>query len=517
MTALETVLDRLDRVQRAGSNTVASCPVASHGKGNGDRNPSLSITEKEGRVLMHCMSGCLVDEILATIGLDFTDLWDEPLTKEEKVSEYVYLNRSGDPYFVAERWQSSKGKRFVQRLPQSEKPGLDGLQTTLYQLPRVLAAAAAHQPIWVVEGEKCVHAIETLGVVATTSPGGAAHWQDLFTDRLFGASVVNIVADNDDSGKKHAAMVMASCKQKGIPVRVWKVAVEGEKADIYDHVIAGKKIEDLIPLRLNPTKPEGVGPRRLLHTEYPPVTWVIPGMLPTGTAVLAGEPKSGKSLMTLDWGIGVASGKDTMHQVGTTQGSVLYLSLDNDSERRLQRRYNVMASGIRNAADLPIEFHTAWPTSTEAIAAVVEWAEIEEQEDRVPRLVVADTLTMIEPGWENGPGGQTGYSHTVRVMHRWNQLAQDLDVAIVFVHHTRKSQQNGSSNWKERILGSQGLSATINTILMLDNAKTEDNILHIAGRDVGAQDLEIRRDGLLWNCVELPHVDRPHLSVVRHT
>jgi hypothetical protein len=34
------------------------CPVPSHGKGHGDRNPSLRISDGETRVLVHCYSGC---------------------------------------------------------------------------------------------------------------------------------------------------------------------------------------------------------------------------------------------------------------------------------------------------------------------------------------------------------------------------------------------------------------------------------------------------------------------------
>ena len=94
-------------------------------------------------------------------------------------------------------------------------------------------------------------------------------------------------------------------------------------------------------------------------------------------------------------------------------------------------------------------------------------------------------------------------------------MAEDLDLAVLFVHHTRKSQQNAGGNWKERILGSQGLTATINTLLMIE-AEKEDQVLHIAGRDVGAQDLQVSRSGLAWTCHELPHVDKPRLTIIRN-
>jgi len=34
------------------------CPVPSHGKGRGDRNPSLRLADGDIRLLVHCYGGC---------------------------------------------------------------------------------------------------------------------------------------------------------------------------------------------------------------------------------------------------------------------------------------------------------------------------------------------------------------------------------------------------------------------------------------------------------------------------
>jgi RecA-family ATPase len=254
----------------------------------------------------------------------------------------------------------------------------------------------------------------------------------------------------------------------------------------------------------------------LLDTEYPPVTWVVPQMLPTGTAVLAGAPKAGKSLWALDVALSVAAGQDCLEQVGTRQGSVLYLSLDSDSFRRLSRRAKSLIAGRGMRRDLPMEFHTDWPTSEEGIRACIEWAEIEREEGRRPLLIVADTLTMIEPNWAGGARGQMGdsYSHTVRTLAPWAQMADEQDVCMMFVHHSRKGGSFETGGWQERILGSRGLAASTNTMLMLDMENDSDKgMLRYAGRDVGAKDLEIERDGLFWKCMDRPVTER-HLSAV---
>jgi hypothetical protein len=75
MNATERVLDRLDGVkQTAPDRWIARCPA------HEDRSPSLSIRQiGDGRVLLHCFSGCQIGDILAAIGLELRDLYEGPL------------------------------------------------------------------------------------------------------------------------------------------------------------------------------------------------------------------------------------------------------------------------------------------------------------------------------------------------------------------------------------------------------------------------------------------------------
>src|SRR4051812_39423089 len=77
----------------------------------------------------------------------------------------------------------------------------------LYRLTQVKAAVADGCAIYVGEGEKDVHALESIGLIATTAPQGAGQW-DLVDAPLAGATVV--VTDNDKAGMRHAAQVQAS-------------------------------------------------------------------------------------------------------------------------------------------------------------------------------------------------------------------------------------------------------------------------------------------------------------------
>ncbi|MBC7787412.1 MAG: DNA primase [Methylophilaceae bacterium] len=69
MSALNTVLSRLDKVQRIGNDRYkAICPA------HDDRSPSLAIKDDGGRLLLHCFAGCETDDVLGAIGLDFADI-----------------------------------------------------------------------------------------------------------------------------------------------------------------------------------------------------------------------------------------------------------------------------------------------------------------------------------------------------------------------------------------------------------------------------------------------------------
>ena len=69
MSNLNTVLSRLDKVQRIGIDRYkAICPA------HDDRSPSLAIKVDGGRLLLHCFSGCQTIDLLAAIGLDFADI-----------------------------------------------------------------------------------------------------------------------------------------------------------------------------------------------------------------------------------------------------------------------------------------------------------------------------------------------------------------------------------------------------------------------------------------------------------
>ena len=88
MTPLENTLSRLDKPrQRQPGQWSARCPA------HPDKSPSLSVRETpDGAVLLHCFGGCETAEIVASLGLELSDLFpprDKPTGTPKKIANLL--------------------------------------------------------------------------------------------------------------------------------------------------------------------------------------------------------------------------------------------------------------------------------------------------------------------------------------------------------------------------------------------------------------------------------------------
>jgi len=89
---VEELLDRLEKVRSTGKDKwKACCPV------HGDRNPSMDIEEKDGKVLVHCKA-CNANglEVVQALALPASVLFDKPLEQgyiPKRMVEEIELDR----------------------------------------------------------------------------------------------------------------------------------------------------------------------------------------------------------------------------------------------------------------------------------------------------------------------------------------------------------------------------------------------------------------------------------------
>ena len=153
------------------------------GHHNGDANPSLSLSESGGRVLLHCHGGCSQEDVIAA--LKERGLWGSegimptPIRAArggQLVKSYEFRNADGELVAEHGRFEAAGQKSFAWR-----RPGLDwrdGLgpvaihDLPLYRLADVLQDTTA--PVWIVEGEKAADACVEQGLIAVCCGGGAS-------------------------------------------------------------------------------------------------------------------------------------------------------------------------------------------------------------------------------------------------------------------------------------------------------------------------------------------------------
>lgn len=258
----------LKGVRTDGTGWSARCPCR-----NDDDNPSLHVGEgRDGRVLVTCHRGqpCSLTEICGAVGITVNDLFppkDENLRKKvpvkipaqkvksggvikkssklKLVASYDYCDAKGNLLFQKQRFIDEEGKKtFRQRRPDGDEwiYSLGDTPKVLYRLPEVLAAVAANEMVFVVEGEKDADTLAGLGHTATTMPGGAGKWLDIHTVTLVGGDIW-IIQDNDEVGIKHANDVMTELVEKGVAVTL--VGPPKQFKDVTDFFDAGGRLEEL--------------------------------------------------------------------------------------------------------------------------------------------------------------------------------------------------------------------------------------------------------------------------------
>jgi len=276
-TRLDNVLRHFEGTPKAsGSGYTVRCPA------HDDATESLTVhvSDRDGKILLHCQAGCDFEVVREAAGLSHADLAapgsdrprrsnNAPRTTEEilswpsTVATYEYRDAEGQPAFLVVKKQDPEGRKSFRQYrvdtPGYWRSGMNGTTRTIYRLPDVVAAIQAGQTIYVVEGEKDVEALVALGLVATTNPGGAGKWRPEFSMYFSGARVV-LLPDNDEPGHRHAEIVARSLQGIAAEVRVLELPDLPPKGDVSDWLSLGgsrEKLEALlvdVPAKEPPAK-----------------------------------------------------------------------------------------------------------------------------------------------------------------------------------------------------------------------------------------------------------------------
>lgn len=250
MTAgLELLRSRLEGIVPNGESFKARCPVKGHGKGLGDRKPSLSISPGNGSgPLINCFAGCTAEDVLGALDLTWPDILppreDEPRRTKKKAAPITVADLAADKALPVD-FLEGLGVRNTTNGVHIAYKRMDGgesrprLRTALvakdgsiwlppksgeclaYGLDR-LFDAREHGYIVVVEGESDSWTLWYHGFPAMGIPG-ADNTGKIMVEHLVGIRTVYYVREPDQGGETFA---------RGIKTRMSGIKFHGELREI---------------------------------------------------------------------------------------------------------------------------------------------------------------------------------------------------------------------------------------------------------------------------------------------
>lgn len=237
--------------------------------------------------------------------------------------------------------------------------------------------------------------------------------------------------------------------------------------------------------------------RGLIADPPPPTRYVVPGLLPHGLALLYGKPKQGKSWFALELALAVASGGLLAGHFHVERGDVLYLALEDGPSRLYERITALLGHGDAGPAGLTFITRMRGGVGS----AIKAWhAAVDE-----PRLVIVDTLqkTRATP-----KGNGNAYAQDYAELTVIKDLADDLGICMLLVHHARKGNDDGDV---DAASGTFGIVGAADTGLHLRPAVEGVSVLGSWSRDAEGGEWPMRRVGPSWQVTDGPIPD-PNLG-----
>jgi RecA-family ATPase len=220
----------------------------------------------------------------------------------------------------------------------------------------------------------------------------------------------------------------------------------------------------------------------LMAQEYEPLQFAVEKILPYGLFILAGSGKIGKSWLSLDLCVNVATG-GRLWDFSSEQGDVLYLALE-DNYPRLQDRLNKIKADSVDISRLKLA------TAAFGISSGL----LEQTNNHIAnypdtKLIVIDTLECIR----DTEFDKNIYACDYRDMTALREITNKHKLTLLLIHHTRKLSDSDPLN---TLSGSMGLVGSVDGVFVLEKETRtgHDARLTIANRDTEGFCFKLRFD-----------------------
>lgn len=282
--------------------------------------------------------------------------------------------------------------------------------------------------------------------------------------------------------------------QLGAEIQI-RAKAGGDVSKLYD------ELQQMVELTRQASIPkanweETVIPARILYKwKFPEEPFIVDNILPRGTMLITGKPKTRKSWLALNLAMAVASGGKALGHFQAQAGDVLYIDLEM-GQKRLHHRLHVVSPEMEPPKGL--QFATKWPPVGMGFET---WLREYLKARPYTRLVVVDTLVGVRAQRKRY---EDPYEADKRFTQALTNLCQEFPIAMVIIHHSRKAD---GSDVIDDASGSTGLTGGVDNYgaLRLSSDEKGAGGLFLRGRDIEIEgDLSLRWDSRLaqWNAVD---------------
>lgn len=495
------------------------CPFPDHA---GDKNPSFSILkdkntfkcfgcDKGGSVIDFVMMYKQVDKVQAVnmLNSDFNlgINTNRPTQKKFDIKAYLqrcekcvdktkyFENRGLSPTTIKNHRLGYDEIKQAVTIPYNGKMNYYQLRYVnkkeFYKPPTTLAGTeplyneivlncANGNPVFIVESPICAMSIEQYGnrAVAICGGGGVNKLEKAFKGKKRNELGFILSFDNDDTGQRYTSEISAFLKSKKIKFVVYNVA--GKEKDPNDLLM--KSPEALIKNIINAKQEyfrsctnygDLKSASEIMSMDIKPINWFVEDLFTTGLSIICGASKIGKSWFVQNLCLSISNG-DKFLDKPTNKQTCWYMALEDD-ESLSKTRLDKMLKGKPAPKNFYISY-TIYPMEKLDKDKPTLMEYIAENVKRNPeiKLVVIDTFQKVR---SSALRGESMYAHDYRDISTLKQLADELNIAIVLIHHTNKMKDRDTDGDPfSKISGTNGIMASADCIFLLSKKRDEQTV-----------------------------------------
>ena len=230
----------------------------------------------------------------------------------------------------------------------------------------------------------------------------------------------------------------------------------------------------------------------IMNTPMKKQRFIVDEMIYPGLHILSGDPKIGKSWLMMDMCLSIAKGEKFLGR-RTEKGHVVYMALEDTFVSLQSRMYELTDEPSDNLQYLLL---------SNSIGNGLE-EDLQECKKLFPdlKLVVIDTLQKVRETVD------MKYGTDYKELSLLKSIADQLEIAIILVHHNRKTHDVNPNNM---ISGTNGIAGCADGLLVFTRNGNQAK-LNISGRGAPSMELNLSREKVKWKLLDAVPEYKPDL------